>query len=183
MALLRGWLLDGPCKGARWPFIYIGAVSTLGFSVALREMPLYENIYQRKMVYWLSQIGNDTVPLILSWISEICSDDAEKRALLVAAGNDFANVVQAVAPNFVWRTAYFPVARKGYLWSIVLSILLILWTAFIQILLTRGKKKAAKAIAEESATNSLITEFPSLTGSDSDEKGVVRTAVTLSWRS
>ena len=35
-------------------------------------------------------------PLILSWINEICSDDTEKRALLVAMANDLAYVVQAV---------------------------------------------------------------------------------------
>lgn len=79
----------------------------------MRELPVYEHLYQRKVVYWLSQIGvrptppvesilsTDTLkfgagPLILSWINEICSDDTEKRALLVAAGNDFAYVVQAV---------------------------------------------------------------------------------------
>jgi len=39
-------------------------------------------------------------PLILSWINEICSDDTEKRALLVAAGNDLAYVVQAVVSLF-----------------------------------------------------------------------------------
>ncbi|MAB90532.1 MAG: hypothetical protein CMJ90_13895, partial [Planctomycetes bacterium] len=60
----------------------------------------------------------------LSWINEICSDGTEKRALLVAAGNDFAYVVQAVAPNFVWKTTEFPAARKGYVWSIILNILL-----------------------------------------------------------
>lgn len=32
----------------------------------------------------------------MSWINEICSDDTEKRALLVAAANDLAYVVQAV---------------------------------------------------------------------------------------
>lgn len=29
MALIWGWLSDGPCRGARWPFIYIGAVITV----------------------------------------------------------------------------------------------------------------------------------------------------------
>lgn len=38
-------------------------------------------------------------PLILSWINEICSDDTEKRALLVAMGNDLAYVVQAVVSS------------------------------------------------------------------------------------
>jgi hypothetical protein len=30
MALAWGWLSDGPCRGARWPFIYIGAFTTVG---------------------------------------------------------------------------------------------------------------------------------------------------------
>lgn len=59
-------------------------------------MPLYSNIHGRKVVFWLSRIGGGAGPLILSWINEISSGDTEKRALLVAAGNDFAYVVQAV---------------------------------------------------------------------------------------
>jgi hypothetical protein len=88
--------------------------------------------------------------LILSWINEICATDTEKRALLVAAGNDLAYVVQAVvsrlvpcsaslfvsgylgpgslissqAPNFVWKTTDFPAATKGWTWVLVLNSLL-----------------------------------------------------------
>jgi drug/metabolite transporter superfamily protein YnfA len=29
VALIWGWLSDGPCRGARWPFIYAGAVITV----------------------------------------------------------------------------------------------------------------------------------------------------------
>ena len=118
-------------------------------------MPLYSDVHGRKVVFWLSQIGFGAGPLILSWISEICSSDAEQRALLVAAGNDFVHVVQAVAPNFVWKTTDFPTARKGYTWSLFsrlysvsLSVKLlirdvvlttfasaVLWTALVQLLL------------------------------------------------
>lgn len=150
MALIWGWLSDGPCRGARWPFIYAGAVITLIFSVALRQMPLYSDIQGRKIVYWLSEIGSGAGPLIFSWVNEICSDDTEKRALLVAAGNDLAYVVQAVAPNFVWKTTDFPAARKGYLWSIILQVLLIVVTAVIQILLWRDKRRAAKHARDQS---------------------------------
>lgn len=94
-------------------------------------MPLYTDVHGRKVVYWLSQIGFGAGPLILSWINEICSSDTEKRALLVAAGNDFAYVVQAVAPNFVWKTTEFPAARKGYTWSLVLQILLSKYNCYI----------------------------------------------------
>ncbi|KAL1604803.1 hypothetical protein SLS60_004343 [Paraconiothyrium brasiliense] len=149
MALAWGWLSDGPCRGARWPFIYAGAIMTLAFSVALRQMPLYTDISGRKVLYWLSDLGGGAGPLILSWINEICSDDTEKRALLVAAGNDLAYVVQAVAPNFVWKTTDFPWARKGYLWAVVLQVLLILWTAAIQVLLWRDRRAAERRREEE----------------------------------
>jgi hypothetical protein len=77
MAFIWGWLSDGPFRGARYPFINFGAVLTvrfkpigslkllaheasamqLIFTVLMRQMPLYEHIYSRKVVYWLSQIG------------------------------------------------------------------------------------------------------------------------------
>jgi ACS family pantothenate transporter-like MFS transporter len=149
MSLLWGWLSDGPCRGARWPFVYAGAIMTLAFSIAMREMPLYTDIPGRKVLYWLSNLGGGAGPLILSWINEICSDDTEKRALLVAAGNDLAYVVQAVAPNFVWKTTDFPRARKGYTWSVVLQVLLIVWTAAIQGLLWRDRRAARRREEEE----------------------------------
>ncbi|KAB5551072.1 major facilitator superfamily domain-containing protein [Coniochaeta sp. 2T2.1] len=124
MALTWAWLSDGVLRGRRWPFIYLGAAITLVMCVLMRQLPLYTNIEGRKIVYWLSNIGSGAGPLILTWINEICSDDTEKRALLIAMGNDLAYVVQAVAPNFVWKTTAFPAARSGYLWSIVLQILL-----------------------------------------------------------
>ncbi|KAH6970946.1 major facilitator superfamily domain-containing protein [Ilyonectria sp. MPI-CAGE-AT-0026] len=124
MALVWAWLSDGPFRGARWPFIYAGSIITIIFTVVLRQMDLYSDVHGRKIVYWLSNIGLGAGPLILSWINEICSDDTEKRALLVAMANDFAYVVQAVAPNFVWKTTDFPAARKGYTWSIILQVLL-----------------------------------------------------------
>ncbi len=57
MAFTWAWLSDGVLHGRRWPFIYLGAVITLLFSVLLRQMPLYSNIGARKVVYWLSNIG------------------------------------------------------------------------------------------------------------------------------
>lgn len=164
MAAIWGWLSDGPCRGARWPVIYLGAVTTLVFSVLMRQMPLYSDIKGRKIVYWLSELGGGAGPLISSWVNEICSGDTEKRALLVAAGNDLAYVVQAVAPNFVWKTTEFPLARKGYTWSIVFQILLILVIATIQILLWRDKKRAAAdvrgnpVLTDEHTVESQVTD-------------------------
>lgn len=174
MSLIWAWLSDGPCRGARWPFIYAGAIITMAFCIAMRQMPLYSDVEGRKIVYWLSQLGFGAGPLILSWVNEICSDDFEKRALLVAAGNDLAYVVQAVAPNFVWKTTDFPRARKGYTWSIVLQVLLILHTAAIQLLLWRDKKAAARRELEEAIESSSNDSLVDTTGTAS--KAVVRSS-------
>lgn len=86
-------------------------------------------------------------------------------------------MVQAVAPNFVWKTTDFPRAAKGYTWSTVLNALLskspetlidqlvyailtyssVVWTAVVQLLLAWDRKRQAKArevISEDSEANS-----------------------------
>ncbi|ORY32279.1 major facilitator superfamily domain-containing protein [Naematelia encephala] len=168
VAATWAWLSDGPLGGRRWPFIYIGAVITLIFAVLIRQLPLYENIKGHYALYWLSNIGGGAGPLILSWINEICSDDSEKRAILVAAANDLAYVVQAVAPNFVWKTVDFPRAKKGFTWSIVLQILLMVHTTAVLYLLQRDRKKALR-----DAPSSTEGPFFDDTESPDDKEGAI----------
>lgn len=33
MGLIWAWVSDGPCRGARWPFIYIGAFTTVSKNI------------------------------------------------------------------------------------------------------------------------------------------------------
>lgn len=72
------------------------------------------------------------------------------------------------APNFVWKTTEFPAARTGYLWSIVLQILLVVVVAAIQLLLWRDKRIAAKA-QREGVPTIVDGTSPELQGSDFDE--------------
>jgi len=137
------WLSDGLLKGLRWPFIFLGAVITIIFAAIIRPMPLYNNVNAHIYLYWFLQLGNGAGPLILTWINELSSADTEKRAILVATANDLAYVVQAVAPNFVWKTTEFPAARTGFLWVLVLNSLLIVWTTIIVLLERHDKAKAA----------------------------------------
>ncbi|PIG69567.1 allantoate permease [Aspergillus arachidicola] len=176
VALSWGWLSDG-CRGIRWPFIYAGAIITMIFCILLRQMPLYENINGRMAVYWLSNIGSGAGPLILSWINEICSADTEKRALIVGLANDLAYVVQAVAPNFVWKTTDFPAAKKGYLWDIVLQCLLVVVTATIQLQLWRDRRKSSTDRADDSFSSDSQTEEVSQQESDIEQGKTVHTKV------
>lgn len=113
VALAYAWLSDGLFRGRRWPFIYLGAVITITFAAVIRNRDLYSNIKGTIVLYWFAGVGvsphfplltfathadrqEGAGPLILSWLNEICSDDTEKRAIVVAAANDLAYVVQAV---------------------------------------------------------------------------------------
>ncbi|KAJ4322878.1 hypothetical protein N0V84_004642 [Fusarium piperis] len=165
MALIWAWTSDGPLQGKRWPFIYAGAATTLIFNLLFLSMPLYSDINARMVVYWFSHIGHGAGPLILSWINEICSADTEKRALLVAVANDLAYVVQAIMPNFMWKTTDFPAARKGYTYSSILQVLLLLETAIIQLLMWRDRRQELR---------DRIAEPPPPIYSDEEEQAVGR---------
>ncbi|KAL6365833.1 hypothetical protein LRP88_00411 [Fusarium phalaenopsidis] len=164
MALAWAWTSDGPLQGKRWPFIYAGAALTLIFNLLFLSMPLYSDIDSRMVVYWLSHIGHGAGPLILSWINEICSADTEKRALLVAVANDLAYVVQAIMPNFMWKTTDFPAARKGYTYSSILQVLLLLETAIIQLLLWRDWRQELRSRIADSPPPLIYSDEEEQTG-------------------
>ncbi|KAF7304315.1 MFS general substrate transporter [Mycena chlorophos] len=151
VALILAWISDGPLKGRRYPIIILGAILVLVFDIIWLRMPLWENIPGHFAYFYLMVLGTTAGPLILNWISEITQADNELRAICVAMGNDLAYAVQAVAPNFVWQTVDFPRATKGYHWSIVLQVLLLVWTGLILFLLHRDRKKTEKRRAEEEA--------------------------------
>ncbi|KAJ7171016.1 major facilitator superfamily domain-containing protein [Mycena filopes] len=161
-ALILAWVSDGPATGLRWPFIIAGSITTLIFDTAWLAMPLYSNIRGHFAYFYLMTLGTTAGPLILNWISEITGGDNELRAICVALGNDLAYVVQAIAPNFVWKTTAFPRASKGYHYSIGLQFCLLAWTAVILFLLRRDRRKAAGGSVDqegiETNTGSLDSE-------------------------
>ncbi|KZT51659.1 MFS general substrate transporter [Calocera cornea HHB12733] len=140
-SLAWAWIADGPAGGRRWPFIYANAVLTIIFAAVLLKFPIYQDVKGHFVLYYMSSLCGAAGPMILNWIGEISTADNEARAILVAMGNDFAYVVQAVAPNFVWKTTDFPAAHKGMTWSIVVSSLLIGWNSLVLFMVKRDERK------------------------------------------
>jgi hypothetical protein len=64
-----------------------------------------------------------------SWGHEICNDDNEERAIVIASMNEMAYVVQAWLPLIVWQQIDAPQYQKGFITVSCLSALLII-TAF-----------------------------------------------------
>ena len=65
-----------------------------------------------------------------SWAHEICADDNEERAIVIASMNDMAYVLQAWLPLIVWQQVDAPQYRKGFITVTCLSVSLII-TGFI----------------------------------------------------
>jgi ACS family pantothenate transporter-like MFS transporter len=64
------------------------------------------------------------------WAHDICNDDKEVHAIVVASMNDMAYVLQAWLPLIVWQQVDAPQYHKGFITVSVLSFLLIV-TAFV----------------------------------------------------
>ncbi|WOO80406.1 Pantothenate transporter liz1 [Vanrija pseudolonga] len=150
--LVFAWLSDGPFKGRRWPFIYIGAFITLAWVISLRQIPLYGSIKTHYALYWLLQSGGGAGALILAWINE-ASEDTETRAILVAWANDLAYIMQCIGPLFYWKTTDFPAAKKGYASQIGLQCVLVAWTTAVLWLLRRDKLKGLKVRADDEGSD------------------------------
>ena len=65
-----------------------------------------------------------------SWAHEICAEDNEERAIVIASMNEMAYVLQAWLPLIVWQQVDAPQYQKGFITVSVLSVLLIV-AAFV----------------------------------------------------
>lgn len=62
---------------------------------------------------------------IVRWAHEICADDNEERAIVVASMNEMAYVLQAWLPLLVWPQIDAPEYQNGFTTVTVLSVALI----------------------------------------------------------
>jgi hypothetical protein len=63
------------------------------------------------------------------WANEICSDDTEERAMVVASMNDMSYLLQIWLPLIIWQQVDTPNYQKGYITVVFLAVLMIT-TAF-----------------------------------------------------
>ena len=78
---------------------------------------------------------------ILSWAHEICADDNEERAIVVASMNEMAYVLQAWLPLLVWQQIDAPQYRKGFITITFLSAALIVTGAVTKVLHRRQNRR------------------------------------------
>ncbi|KAK0702408.1 major facilitator superfamily domain-containing protein [Lasiosphaeris hirsuta] len=121
--LSYAWVSDTVCKGARWPpIVFASTVQIIGqASLAAWDLPS-----GWKWFCFLSMgMAGGTGGMSYAWAHEITSADSEERALVTAAMNQMASVVQAWLPLLVWRVTEAPRYFKGFVTMTVLWVFVI----------------------------------------------------------
>ncbi|MCJ1419397.1 hypothetical protein MMC32_005752 [Xylographa parallela] len=126
--LAYAWLSDSLLKGERWPPIVFGACMNIVCYVSLAIWDIPEG--WRWTCYILAGSGYGLSGLCMAWAHEICANDNEERAIVIASMNEMAYVLQAWLPLIVWQQMDAPQYQKGFITVSVLSLLLII-TAFV----------------------------------------------------
>ncbi len=75
------------------------------------------------------------------WTNEICSDDNEERAIVLAVVNTFQYVIQAWLPLLIWKVTDFPQYKRGLPTAIAFTFLGIVLIVLAKFLADRDVKR------------------------------------------
>ncbi|PGH19020.1 hypothetical protein AJ79_00054 [Helicocarpus griseus UAMH5409] len=120
--LVFGWTSDSLFRGGRWqPMIFTGILNiAVNISLAVWDI----NVGWKWACYCLGLLGVGLSGIAFAWAHDICTDDNEERALVVAFMSTFAQVVQTWLPLIIWQTVEAPQYRKGFISSVFIAVLM-----------------------------------------------------------
>ncbi|KAL2793207.1 major facilitator superfamily domain-containing protein [Aspergillus keveii] len=124
--LAYAWLSDSLFRGRRWPPILCGGVVDLACAVPLAVWDISTGGKWTCYILWGAGYGLSG--LCLAWAQEICSDDNEERALVVATMNTMSHVFQAWLPQIVWQQVDAPEYRSGFISCAAMAVGLLCMT-------------------------------------------------------
>ncbi|KAI1767706.1 MFS general substrate transporter [Hypoxylon sp. FL1150] len=116
---IYAWTSDTIFRGARWPpMVFSGVVNIItNTSLAVWDIPTGWKWF----CYIIGLIGGGISGLTFAWAHEICSDDNEERALVVATMNEMAYVVQSWLPLIIWQQVDGPQYHKGFITMVFIA--------------------------------------------------------------
>ncbi|KAK6363897.1 hypothetical protein LTS17_012715 [Exophiala oligosperma] len=90
--------------------------------------------------FFLSGSADGIAAIIYAWANEICSHDAEERALVISSMNTIGNTFGAWLPLFVWKTVDAPRYLIGYNWTIALDVFMLIMLFVLRHFWAREKR-------------------------------------------
>ncbi|THD00333.1 hypothetical protein EYZ11_000226 [Aspergillus tanneri] len=91
--------------------------------------------------FFLSGTANGIADIVYAWANEICSGDAEERALVISAMNTVGNAFGAWIPLFVWKTVDAPRYLVGYNWNLALDASMFVMVFVLRAFWVREKRR------------------------------------------
>lgn len=110
-------------------------------------MDVLHTVWCRLRVIWsMHGVRDDILPQMFyadarRWAHEICAEDNEERAIVVASMNEMAYVLQAWLPLLVWQQIDAPQYRKGFITITFLSAALIATGVITKVLHNRQDQR------------------------------------------
>ncbi|OKL61016.1 hypothetical protein UA08_03111 [Talaromyces atroroseus] len=145
--LVYAWVSDGLLDGRRWPVLLFATTISFVLYVSLAVWDIPEG--WRWACYIIAGQGVIVSPLILVWATEICSDDAEERAIVVGTTNDFGYVISAWLPLIIWQTVDAPRYHKGFITASCSCVAAVVLIMVINILVRRDQISLIALAAEQ----------------------------------
>ncbi|KAH8199902.1 hypothetical protein TruAng_005958 [Truncatella angustata] len=143
--LIYAWTSDTIFRGERWPPILFSGIINIITNSSMAAWNIPDG--WKWACFILGNIGGGISGITMAWAHEICSDDNEERAFVVASMNEMAYVIQAWLPLLVWQQVEAPQYRKGFITMIFIAVGLIATSLTIKFLY--AKEKATKRKAQE----------------------------------
>ncbi|KAI1336001.1 pantothenate transporter liz1 [Xylariaceae sp. FL0016] len=141
------WTSDTIFRGVRWPAIVFSATVNIVINASLAAWNVPNG--WKWACYLMGGLSGGISGLTFAWAHEICSDDNEERALVVATMNEMAYVVQAWLPLIIWQQVEAPEYHKGFVTMVFIAAGMITTTFTIRFLHCRERiQKLQEATVE-----------------------------------
>ncbi|KAI0128011.1 major facilitator superfamily domain-containing protein [Xylariales sp. AK1849] len=144
---IYAWTSDSLFRGARWPPIVFAGTANIIFFSSLSAWDIA--VGWKWACYILGSISGGISGLTFAWAHEICSDDNEERAFVVATMNEMAYVFQAWLPLLIWQQVDAPNYHKGFITMVFFAAGLIATAFAIRYLHHRERARKEKAVSVE----------------------------------
>ncbi|KAK3382109.1 permease of the major facilitator superfamily [Lasiosphaeria ovina] len=148
-AVVYAWISDTVLNGRRWPLLLWGAILNVITLSSLAAWYIPES-YRWFCYYLLGQhVGLSGV--VFTWANEICTDDNEERAVVLAVMNTGVQVVATWLPLIVWQQVEAPQYHKGFVTASCMGGVAVLIIVLIKTLQDKETKYVHKSATAPTA--------------------------------
>ncbi|PMD37533.1 MFS general substrate transporter [Hyaloscypha variabilis F] len=145
-AVAYAWISDSVLGGRRWPLMIFAGVFQVILFISLAVWNIAEGWRWACYILYGQALGLSGI--INSWANEVCSNDNEERAVVLASMNMMNNVLAAWLPLLVWNQVDAPKYHKGFITATCTSIVFVIASVAVAILQKREDREKSESVEE-----------------------------------